>query len=108
MAEIKNNIRKALVKLRDASGSFTDPTQDNGSVSGDKIHEVEMTGFIAMGIQGRALIQLSELEEKAYYEEKEKAEIALIQEISSETSIEDAVSEEPKKEEKKPFQKAKK
>jgi hypothetical protein len=71
--QVQSEIKKMLVRLNDPDGSFTDPTQDI-TISGKDIHEVESSLHVVMAIQGRCLIQLSELEEKAHYAAKEEEE----------------------------------
>lgn len=72
MAKVDSEIKKVLVRLKDKTGSFTDV--DGQSISGEEVHEVELSGMVLMAITGGALIQLGNLEEKAYYEEKAKSE----------------------------------
>lgn len=72
MAAVKSEIKKMLVRLRDKTGSFTDV--DGQSISGEEVHEVEPSALILMAVSGGALIQLGNLEERAYYAEKEAKE----------------------------------
>jgi hypothetical protein len=72
MAKVNSEIKKALVRLKDPTGSFTDI--DGQFISGEGVHEVELSGMVLSCIVGGALIQLGNLEEKAYYAEKEAKE----------------------------------
>lgn len=63
-----------FVKLRDSSGSFADPSQKGkaASIHGNVVFEVEPTSIVLQGINGHALVKLSDLEVRAYKAELEK------------------------------------
>ena len=83
-----------FVKLRDSSGSFADPSQKGkaASIHGNIVFEVEPTSIVLQGINGHALVRLSDLEVKAYKAELEKEE-AIAEKIAESIKQEEGVSD---------------